>query len=852
MSTAIFELQNIQKTFGGVPALRGARFEIRPGEIHALVGENGAGKSTLINIATGLFKPDSGQILFNGAPLSLSNTREAAAAGIAVVHQEADLFAQLTLAENMLLGRGLVRHASGFINWPATNREAQRLVSAFLAGESVGESLNVREEAGTLSVARRMMAEIASAVYQKADGGNTIKVLFLDEPTASLTQKEIDNLFQQIRRLRAAGVGIVYVSHRLEEILELCDRVTVMRDGATIETRPVEGLTIDQIVAAMVGREVTHGAIQRESKIGATRLCVKNATSASAAFNNISFDVKAGEIVGVYGFVGAGRSELAQALFGLHPMASGAVTVDNEAVQITSPRDALNKDLAYLPEDRLVQGIFKTHSLRANASVSALRNLSAMTLIRSKDELALANRTVNEMRVRASSIEQPIGTLSGGNQQKVVFGRWQSMNPKVLMLDEPTRGVDVGAKAEIHKLIADMAANGAAVLLISSELPEIMAISDRVIVLSEGRQTGEFVPNVDGEQSIAAAAVPKALPVSPDSAHAASKISPLARILQFREFGLMTFIMVLSAAMAFLKPDKFATGQNILGILADAAIPAIMAQGAMLIICAGGIDISVGSMLGLIAAAAALAAKAGMPPLIVLLLAIGMGILLSLANASTSLIARIHPIIVTLAGLSIYQGLMRIVSGGSEVSQLPVAYRALVDGNLFSLPNNLGFPKICAYVLVITLLTHLFLRYTLAGRRVLAMGNSENAARLIGLSKARVMLLVFGISGALVGLSSVLMPAYYGIVQSNTGEGMEFKAIAAAVIGGTNILGGRGSAFGALLGAFLIALLYNMLVLLEASSYWQNIFVGGLILAAVVADALLNRVRTARKKRGQS
>jgi ABC-type sugar transport system ATPase subunit/ribose/xylose/arabinose/galactoside ABC-type transport system permease subunit len=840
MNGAVLQLSGICKGFGGVPALREARFEVCAGEIHGLVGENGAGKSTLINIATGLFKPDAGEVVLGGQRLSLANPHQAAAMGIAVVHQEADLFAQISIAENMLLGRGLVRGWGGLINWPATYHEAERLVSA------MGESFDVRGEAGGLSIARRMMAEIAAAVSGKA------RVLFLDEPTSSLTLKEIENLFSQIRLLRDAGVGIVYVSHRLEEVLAICDRVTIMRDGETVESRPRSGLTMDRIVASMVGRASgpgfgetgpTASSAEREMRRrdvfpGGVRLKVDGATSRGGTFRAVSFEIRSGEIVGLYGFVGAGRSELAQALFGLQPFASGSVWVDGKPTVVRSPRQAVREGLAYLPEDRLVQGIFRTHPLRANASIASLRNLSRFTLIGKRAERALASQVVRDMNVRASSIEQPIGTLSGGNQQKVVFGRWQSTAPKVLLLDEPTRGVDVGAKAEIHKLINDMAAKGAAILLISSELPEVMAMSDRVVTLSEGRVTGCFDPRKDGEETIAAAAVPKS---SGADVAIRRKAGFLVRLLQFREVGLLAFIVLLSAVMTVLKPTEFANPTNMFDILASAALPAIMAQGAMLIICAGGIDISVGSMVGLVAASAALAAKAGVPALACLAFAVTLGIALSLVNAGTALTARIHPIIVTLAGLSIYRGAMRIVTGGSEVLQLPPGYRALANGNLF------GLPKICYYVIIVTLLTHLFLRYTLSGRRVLALGNSESAARLIGLSKTRLTLLVFAVSGALVGLTAVLLPGYYGNVQANTGEGMELKAIAAAVIGGCNILGGRGSALGTLLGAFLVALLYNMLILLEASSYWQNIFVGGLILLAVTVDALLQRARGASR-----
>ena len=460
---SVLHLSNIRKSFGGAPALRGVTLDVRAGEALGLVGENGAGKSTLINIATGLFRPDSGTLSLNGEPVTFSSTRDAARCGITVVHQESDLFAQLSLAENMLLGRGLVQGPGGLVQWGRVYDEAERRI------RDVGETFDVRAPAGGLSVARRMMAEIAVAVSERA------KVLFLDEPTASLTQNEIKNLFEQIRRLKAEGVGIVYVSHRLEEVLELCERVTIMRDGETVETIFTEGLSMDRMVSSMVGREVSSLYEKQPATLGDVCLRVDGATASDGAFTDLSLEVRRGEILGIYGFVGAGRSEFAQSLFGLRTLKSGRVAVDGREVSLRSPRQAVREGLAYLPEDRLVQGVFRGHSLRSNASVAVLRRLSALGWIGSRAERAMAGQVIADMRVRTGSAEQAIGTLSGGNQQKVVFGRWQSTEPKVLLLDEPTRGVDVGAKAEIHRLMSTMAERGAAILMISSELPEVLA-----------------------------------------------------------------------------------------------------------------------------------------------------------------------------------------------------------------------------------------------------------------------------------------------------------------------------------------------------------------------------------------
>ena len=827
MTHPLLRLSQIHKSFGGVLALRAVDLEVRAGEVLGLIGENGAGKSTLVNIATGVFSPDSGEIRLDGKLLRFSNPRQAAAEGIAVVHQEADFFAELSVAENMLLAHGLVRGSTGLISWQGTYGKASQEISA------MGESFDVRQRAGELPIARRMVAEIAAAISERA------RILFLDEPTSSLTLKEIENLFRQIRRLRDSGVGIVYVSHRLEEILEICDRVTILRDGELVETLPVANLTMDRMVNSIVGRELSEVFCKRPVPIGAIRLQVEGASSDNGSFREVSFEVRAGEIVGLYGFVGAGRSELAQALFGLRPCAAGKISIDGLSVSIQSPRQAVEAGLAYLPEDRLVQGIFRGHSVRTNASVTVLPSLSRWGWVSEGQEKSMTAEVMESMQVRAASAEQPIGTLSGGNQQKVVFGRWLATHPKIILLDEPTRGVDVGARAEIHRLICDLAESGVGILLISSDLPEVLAMSDRVITLSEGRLTGTFNPRIDSPETVAAAAVPRAN--SGEKAGSAKVSGRAVPWVHLREISLVGFILLLSVITAFLKPREFATLTNFYDVLASTALPAIMAQGAMLVISAGGIDISVGSMMGLVGALSAMAANAGLPPLLCLLVALGLGAACGLINGGISLLGRIHPIIVTLAGISIYRGIMQVVTGGREIEQLPVSYRALADGYLF------GIPKLVFYLLLITFLAHLFIRYTLSGRKVLALGNSESASRLLGLSKNRLTLLVFGLGGLLTGLASVLHAAYYGKIQSNTGEGMELRAIAAAVIGGTSISGGRGSALGVLPGAFLVSLLYNILILTGASSYWQNIFVGALILVAMIVDVTFDKLRGTRK-----
>ena len=831
---AIFEIKGVEKSFHGVKALRGVDLVLQPGRIHALIGENGAGKTTLINIATGVLQPDQGQILVAGQAAKISNPREAARLGIHVVRQEAELFSQLSLAENMLLSEGLVhrRALPPLIDWPATHDRARHaLASMRVAG-------NVREAAGTLSIGQRVQANIAAAVSSQP------RVLFLDEPTASLTHGETRKLIEQLLRLKAAGVAIVYVSHRLEEVLEISDTITTLRDGSRVASESAEGLTVDRLVARMVGRELK--AFQRGAQVapGETVFRLSHFNSPKGLFHDISLEVRRGEIVGLYGLVGAGRSELARALFGLDPHI-GEIELHGRLLRIRQPVAAMKAGLAYLPEDRLNEGIFATHSCQSNLTAAALRRMGRLGFISGRRERDVATRVIRELQVKLDTPEQPINTLSGGNQQKLVLGRWLEMRPEVLILDEPTRGVDVGAKAQIHRIIGELAAKGKAILLISSELPEVMQMSDRVLVLAEGRLAGEFDPRKVGEDTLVAAALPKSVKRTELLGEGRSdRGSILGAFVRFRELGILAALVVICFLMTATQPNEFATVKNLLDVLTDASIVAVGATGMTLVIITGGIDISVGRMLGLVGAAAGMLAMRGVHPALCLGAAVGMGALLGSLNSVLSTLGRIHPIVVTLAGMSVYQGLMQKLTGGNEIHPLPDGYRALVDGDLWQIP------KMLLWALLVLAGCWVLLQHTLLGRRMLAVGNSEKAARLIGLSPWRLRLTAFAIMGALIGLGAVMWGAYYGKIQQNTGEGFELKVIAAAVVGGCSIMGGRGTALGTFLGAVLIALIYNCLVILKINAYWQGLFVGGLIFLAVLVDLWLPRLIAMRRREG--
>jgi len=478
MSENILELKNISKSFSGVEVLHNVSFELRPGEVHALLGENGAGKSTLVKIITGVHYPDKGEILLNGEPVHFSDARESRQAGIAAIYQELSLFPDLDVAENIFAGRQPVT-LGGRVDWRKLYAEAGKLL------ESLGVKLDLKQKARTLSIAQQQMVEIARAFSINA------QILIMDEPTSSLTLHEVDDLFRLVRRLRAEGTAIIFISHRLEELFSLADRVTVLRDGSYVDTRSMKDVTRDDLIRMMVGRTITNLFPKQDVQAGDVVLKVENLTRAGS-FQDVSFELRRGEILGLAGLVGAGRTNVARAIFGVEPASGGRIQVEGRDVVITSPQQAIGLGLAYVPEDRQLHGLIPAMSLTPNISLPMLDHYAQLGWLRDKSERKSAYDAALQMEVRANNIWQLARELSGGNQQKVVLAKWLSTNPRILILDEPTRGIDVGTKAAVHGLMSKLASEGMAILMISSELPEILGMSDRVIVMREGHVTGHF------------------------------------------------------------------------------------------------------------------------------------------------------------------------------------------------------------------------------------------------------------------------------------------------------------------------------------------------------------------------
>jgi rhamnose transport system ATP-binding protein len=493
--TALLELEGIGKQFPGVKALEGVRFSIDAGEIHALLGENGAGKSTLIKIISGVYRPDEGSVRLDGEVVHLDSPHDAQARGIATIYQELSLYPELTVAENIFMGHAPRRKVGplSILDWKATNDRARELLASLNIHD-----MDVRRKVGTLSVGNRQRVEIAKALSINA------RILIMDEPTAALTETDVERLFEIVRLLKQREVGVVYISHRLQEVFELADTVTVLRDGRYVDTRPVAETTEDDLIRMMVGRTISDLFPKLPSEIGADVLEVRNLTRRPQT-ENVSLTVRAGEIVGLAGLVGSGRSELAQVVFGILSADSGEVLLGGKPVHITSPAQAMKLGIAYVPEDRGTQGLVRQMKIRENLSMAVLQSLVKGGFVDRPAEKTLAAHSVQQLGIRATSIEQVVNKLSGGNQQKVVVGKWLASKPKLLIVDEPTRGVDVGAKAEIHRLMSELAQQGLGILMISSELPEVLGMSDRILVMRQGRLVAEFARAEATQENVGAA-----------------------------------------------------------------------------------------------------------------------------------------------------------------------------------------------------------------------------------------------------------------------------------------------------------------------------------------------------------
>ncbi len=869
MPPLLLEIRNLTKRYPGVLALSQVSFSLEAHRVHGLVGENGAGKSTLIKMLAGLFPPDRGEILIEGRTISIASPTHSRSLGIAVVHQHNHLIPDLSVAENYGLRLGYPLGRIGQISWQKLKSEALAATRFFLP------SIDILAPARSVSVVEKRLVEIAFALASRP------RLLILDEPTAVLPYHETCLLFERIRQFVSDGGSVLLVTHRLDEIFELSGDVTVLRDGQLVWRKQTQETNHEDIIRAMVGRAVGFRRDQESipameilfqvadiadnqttSGVSKSRTEVVDGHPLSSSLSPTgresvpkvgedgldvmrprakrpSFQVHRGEIYGIYGLVGAGQSELCQALFGLRPSETTSIRILGQDIKHMSPRERVQSGLGYLPADRITQGLFYKMSIAENLSVTTLDKLAPRGWIDREAEGTANDDMIQQLRIRTLGPEQGVVQLSGGNQQKVLLGRWLLTHPKMLLLEEPTQGVDVGAKGEIHKIIVGLAKSGVSILLVSSEIPELLALSHRIGIMREGRLVGELDSNDASEDEILRLALPNSEPRVTTESHEVERARPLrARpfhwLLSKREASIGLFIVSLVIVFGITLPS-FLTWKNLSDLVTNNAVLLIGALGMTLVIISGGIDISVGAILGLSAIAAGKADQAGMSAPVIACAALLVGLGLGILNGVLSVFGRVHSIVVTLGTLSVFRGAIILITGGYWLNDLSPAV------TIFGRSKPAGVPVLLLVGLIVASVSHLFLKYVTAARRLYALGGDRASAEVLGIYPNRYLPLAFGTSGLLMGLAGLLTAGRFGQVQTNIGSGDELRFIAAAVIGGTHIMGGHGSALGTFLGAMLIGIITQFMGLARVSAFWEGVVVGGMILLALAADVLVGK-----------
>jgi ribose transport system permease protein/ribose transport system ATP-binding protein len=842
-------LDGVVKRYPGVTALGGVSFEVEPGEVHALVGENGAGKSTLMGVACGAVAPDEGRVRIGGEPLRRAEPGLARRLGLAVVYQHASVLDDLTVAENLLYPlpadlRPARRDAAGWVR--------ARLDQVGATGVAPGARVD------GLTVAQRQLVEIARALAAEA------KVLILDEPTESLTAGETQLLFAQIERLRTAGTGIVYISHRFGEVRRVADRITVLRDGESRGTLDAASVTEADVVELIVGRRVEHVFPPRpglRSAADRTGAVLRVEDLSGPGFRDVSFEVRAGEIVGMAGVEGNGQREVLRAVAGLLPHTG---TLEISAAEISTagsdnrqiggarqhphtPADAIASGAVYLPADRHAEGAFLPLSVEQNISALRHRRLSRLGLLRPRAERELAREAIGTLRIRTPDPATAVQSLSGGNQQKVVVARSLAADPVLLLADEPTRGVDVGSRAEMYRTLRDFADGGRAVLMVSADAVELAGLCDRVLVFSRGHAVRELTGEDVAEREITGTAIGATKTLADSAAPAARRGLP--KLLErFGGFGgdrlpaavLAVMIVVLAAATSAHNP-LFLGPRSLFNLLLLAAIVGFAALGQLTTLLVGSIDLSVGPLIGLVVVVLSFFADSGRGAGGLMLgtaVALALGAAVGALNAGLIRLVRLPPVVATLVTYILLQGvslLLRPQPGG------------YIDGSVTGLLQR-AFGAIPAALVVVALAAvaaELYSRRTRGGIQLRAVGSDEIRARRLGVPVGRTVLRAHIICSLCGVCAGVVLSSVVGVGDPTLGTNYTLTAIAAVVLGGASVFGGRGSYIGALLGALLLQEITSATTFLGLPEAWQEWLPGLLILAGTAAFSRRGRNRAA-------
>ncbi len=802
-------MAGISKHFLGVRALVDVSLDVRPGEVHALLGENGAGKSTLMNIASGALLPDAGELWFDGQPVDALTPAAAAELGIATVHQHPAVLPDMTVLENVLVSvpRSSLRSARG----------RRAAVQAML--DDVGCTAHLEDRVDSLSVAKKHLLELAKALVVRP------RLLILDEPTAPLGHESVLLLFERIRRAVQSGASVVYITHRLAEVREIAQRVTVLRDGKFRGEHLVGEVTDDELLALIVGRQLDSTFPPKRAARPEAPLALQVEALSGPGFTDVSFAAEAGEIVGVAGIVGNGQTELLRALTGLAPF-TGAVSIGGRAF---GPRQ-LRAHSAYMPADRHADALMMTLGVRENASVTALSHVTDGLFVNRRREIETVRREAQRLAVKTPSLETPVSSLSGGNQQKVVMARALLSRPTVLLADEPTQGVDVGARSEIYKILREVSDSGVPVVVASSDAKELEGLCDRVVVLSRGHKVAELSGEEVSEDAIVGAAIRADARRAADAGRKRS--SRLGRFVRgdYAPVAVLAAVILALGAYVNARNHRYLQPYNLNSLMLLAAALGFIAMGQTICLLLGGIDLSVGPLSGvLVVIASFFMTKQDSGARIVLgvVLMVLWAVLIGMLNGSLIRFLRFTPVAATLATFIALQGIafvFRKVSGG---------YIARPITNVIT--HKIGrFPAAFLILVALTVLMELALRRTRWGLALRAVGSQEDAARKVGIRVTRTVLAGYVAASLFVVLGAVMLLAQIGVGDPAQGEGYTLASVTAVVLGGTSLLGGRGTFVGTLLGAVLSVQVLNATTFLELSQTWVYFFQGALVVAAAL------------------
>jgi len=835
----VLQVEGISKSFPGVQALDAVYFDCFPGEVHALVGENGAGKSTLMKILAGVLGPDSGKITLRGSSFRPRNPREAREAGISIIFQEFNLLPELTVAQNIYLGREPAERF-GIIK----RQELEKAASALL--ERLQLEVDPGERVYRLSVAERQIVEIAKALSFKAD------ILIMDEPTSSLTTSEIKRLFGIIRTLKEQGVAIIYVSHRLDEVFGIADRVTVLKDGCLMGTLEVAETNKAELIRLMVGRPLSETFPPKGVSRGEEALVVKD-LSKGEVLHDINFQLPYGEIVGLAGLVGSGRTELAKVIFGTEVADRGTILLAGRELHGGNPKMSVRRGLSLMPEDRMVEGLMLNLTVRQNVALASLRRRQRFGFILKQLETRIINELVSELEIHTPNLEQQVAYLSGGNQQKVALAKWLATDAQVIIFDEPTRGIDVGTKVEIYGLMRRLADMGKAILMISSELTEIIGLSDRILVMSEGRIVGELSPEEATEERILTMAygtqASTSATTSPPPAASTPALtrtgtlklgclpfsrlsgarSTLARAMATGNLPVLAVYMVLAGLFVagMVSSPIFSRPNNLENIIRQATALGIVSVGQTLLMISGGVDLSVSAVITLVVLVGA-SVMQGREAMIgpALVAGLTVGVAMGLLNAFAAIKLRVQPFIATLGTMVIGRGIA-LAYTKVPVGRIARSYLFLSQGNILGIP-------VALCLLVTTLGLAIFLlRRTKLGTYFYAVGGNADVARAAGISVNRTRLISYLICSLTAALSGLYLLSRMAVGDPSVGPGYDFDSLTATIVGGTSFAGGKGGVVGSVGGVLMIAVVSNLLNLLNVSTWYQQIVKGLVIIVAV-------------------